>query len=117
MGKTFANRLISLRQERKISQDELAQALGIARSTIGMYEQGRREPDQDTLISIAKYFDVSSDYLVGLIKSRVDVDHKPDHDLADLGNRLNPDELALLVAYRNADYKTRWEILRELGVK
>lgn len=55
-----------LRKEKKISQGELAKQLGISASTIGMYEQGRRDPDTQTLLKLAKALDVSVDYLVGV---------------------------------------------------
>lgn len=48
-----------LREENGLTQAELAQALKIARSTIGMYEQGKREPDFESLEKIADYFNVS----------------------------------------------------------
>ncbi len=55
-----------LRKERKITQKELAQALDTSASAIGMYEQNRREPDNATIIKLAQFFRVSSDYLLGL---------------------------------------------------
>lgn len=51
-------RLKYLRKLDKITQQELATALGIAKSTISMYENGQREPDFETLESIADYFNV-----------------------------------------------------------
>lgn len=61
----FAQRLVSLRKERKFSQNALALALGYSRGQIANYELGSREPDFSTLIRIAEYFDVSIDYLIG----------------------------------------------------
>lgn len=61
---TFARRLTKLRQEQNLSQAELADRLGISRSTVGMYEQGHREPDLKSLGLIANYFGVSFDYLL-----------------------------------------------------
>ena len=53
----------SLRKSRNMTQEELAKALGVSRSTIGMYEQGKREPDFETEEKIADYFNVTLDYL------------------------------------------------------
>ena len=53
-----------LRTERNITQDELARALGVSRSTIGNYEQGIREPDFDMLEKIADYFNVNMSILL-----------------------------------------------------
>jgi transcriptional regulator with XRE-family HTH domain len=61
----FAKRLKELRKSKKMSQKELADILSVSPSTIGMYEQGRRKPDSDLLKILAKYFDVSIDYLLG----------------------------------------------------
>ncbi|SFP17364.1 helix-turn-helix domain-containing protein [Salibacterium halotolerans] len=61
----FKNRLIELRKNKKINQKELAEIIGVARTTYGMYEQGQRTPDYDTLQKIADYFEVSLDYLLG----------------------------------------------------
>lgn len=61
---TFAECLQELREDRDISRKDLAIVLNISVSTLGMYEQGRREPNIDMLIKIANYFDVSIDFLV-----------------------------------------------------
>lgn len=58
-------RLRKLRTEHKRSQQDVADFLGITRQGYGSYESGKTEPDHDTLIRIADYFEVSTDYLVG----------------------------------------------------
>lgn len=62
---SFAERLQELREDRDISRKELAAFLNISVSALGMYEQGRREPNIETLIRLADYFNVSIDFLVG----------------------------------------------------
>ena len=57
--------LKELRQKKHLTQLELSKALQISASSIGMYEQGRREPDNETLAKIADFFDVTIDYLLG----------------------------------------------------
>ena len=57
--------LKQLRAGKRISQFELSKALKISPSAVGMWEQGRREPDYEMLKRIADYFDVSADYLLG----------------------------------------------------
>lgn len=47
-----------------MSQLQLAEALHISASAIGMYEQGRRSPGLDVLIRMSRVFDVSLDYLI-----------------------------------------------------
>ena len=57
-------RLAQLRKERKISQVKLAMDLNTNQNTISRYETGEREADYATLIRIADYFNVSTDYLL-----------------------------------------------------
>ena len=57
--------LKKLRKEMDVTQSELGNILGVSPSTIGMYEQGRREPDRETLLKLANFFHVSTDYLLG----------------------------------------------------
>ena len=57
-------RIAALRRESGLSQAELAVALRISPSAVGMYEQGRREPAAETLVEIARIFGVSVDYLL-----------------------------------------------------
>ena len=54
-----------LRNAKGMTQEELADALGITRSRLSMYELGQREPDFETLEMIADYFNVDMDYLMG----------------------------------------------------
>lgn len=61
----FGNRLRQLRKEDNLTQKDLAAKLGLAFSTISMYERGIREPDFETTEAIADYFNVSMDFLLG----------------------------------------------------
>lgn len=54
-----------LRESRGITQAKLSSMLSISPSTVGMWEQGRRDPDYENLKRIADYFNVSTDYLLG----------------------------------------------------
>lgn len=58
-------RLRELRRIKGMTQLQLAREVGLSASAIGMYEQGRREPDNDTLARLCALFDVSSDFLLG----------------------------------------------------
>ncbi len=57
-------RIAMLRRDRKMSQGDLAGALGVSPSTVGMYEQGRREPSAAIIVALARLFQVSTDYLL-----------------------------------------------------
>lgn len=58
------NRIQELRKKKGLTQHDLATELGISSSTIGMYEQGRRDPDTKTLLRLASALNVSVDYLI-----------------------------------------------------
>lgn len=64
----FGNILKELRLEHGISQRKLGEALGVVNQTISFWETGSREPDLDTLVKIAQYFNVSIGYLLGFEK-------------------------------------------------
>ena len=55
----------NLRKDNDLTQGELAKKLGVAPSTVGMYERGQREPDFETLEKIADYFKVNMNTLLG----------------------------------------------------
>ena len=59
----FRFRLKELREEAHVSQAQLARAIGVSQSTVGMWESGRSVPEYKTLLRVADYFDVSVDYL------------------------------------------------------
>lgn len=63
-------RLKDLRDELQLDQKEMGEKLSLTPSAYGYYEQGRNEPSLETLIKIAKIFDVSTDYLLGLSNTR-----------------------------------------------
>ena len=56
----------SLRQEKGLTQKELAAKLGIGQSTVNGYEKGNREPIPEIIKAYSKYFGVSADYLLGI---------------------------------------------------
>lgn len=73
----FGNVLKTLRLKENLTQAQLAQKLGLTKSVISAYETGLRLPSYDILINIAKIFNVSTDYLLGL-------EHKKEIDLSGL---------------------------------
>lgn len=79
---TFGTRLQKLRKNKNMTQGDLASVFNISKSTIGMYEQDRNEPDFTTLCKIAKFFSVTSDYLLGLEnKVFYELRHGADHEI------------------------------------
>jgi len=64
-------RLKEVRKGRKITQDEVAQMLGTKKSAISLYENNKIEPGDKSKVIVAKYFNVSLDYLLGIIDTPV----------------------------------------------
>jgi len=62
----LSERLISLRKAEKMPQKEVADAIGIALRSLRYYESGERKPTSDIVISLANFFQVSADYLLGI---------------------------------------------------
>lgn len=65
MKSNLHNVLKELRNEKKQTQTELAEILHVSQKTYSNYENGKRQPNIETLIDMANYFRVSIDYLVG----------------------------------------------------
>lgn len=86
----FSERLKNLRKAKKLSQYELAERLGFSRGKLANYEQGTREPDFETLETIANFFDVSTDYLLGVTSGQ-----SHDKDELDIAKRLKQFEADL----------------------
>ena len=59
-------RIKALREDNDITQSAIANHLSIAQNTYSQYENGKREIPINMLVKICKYFDVSSDYILGL---------------------------------------------------
>ena len=68
MHNVFGQNLKDLRLEKGLGQIALAKALGVSKGLISLWENGLRDPGMNSLITIAKFFDVTIDYLAGLEK-------------------------------------------------
>ena len=58
-------RLKELRKAKNMTMKKLGEKIGVAESTISLYENGRRQPDHDTLLKLADFFGCSVDVLLG----------------------------------------------------
>lgn len=111
----YGLRLKQLREQAGYSQEELAKLLNTSRSRIGMYEQGRRQPDFEMQEAIADLFNVSFDYLFG--RSEQDILTEQLASLAD-GPEEIKDFLDFYTDYKHLDQKSRdavWNLLKSLG--
>lgn len=62
----FADKLKMLREEKELSQEQLAKILQVNQTTISTWELGKKLPDFINIVKISKFFGVTSDYLLGL---------------------------------------------------
>ena len=61
----FGEALLDLRRERGVNQSTLAQAIGVSKGIISLWENGLREPTLSNLLALADYFEITLDELVG----------------------------------------------------
>ena len=101
---TFKDMLKYLRNRDKLSQSELAEKLGVAKSTISMYEVGKREPDFETLEAIADLFNVDMNFLLGKDGSEND-----DHYYLNDETRQIAQE-----AFENPELRTLFKVARDI---
>ncbi len=68
--KEFSERLKELRAEKKVTQIKLAFETNLSKSAIAFWELGERIPNAQAVVTLAKYFEVSCDYLLGVSDER-----------------------------------------------
>lgn len=61
----FGTRLKQLRTEHKLTQEELGKKINVSKASISLYEKNLRDPSKDSLVTLANFFNVSTDYLLG----------------------------------------------------
>lgn len=98
------NRIKELRLGKELKQVELAQIIGMSQSSLSGYESGKIEPDQETLIRLSEFFDVSIDYLLGISNVKKaptleQVDAKELQRLKELVEHLTPEQQEELLRY------------------
>lgn len=103
---TFAQRLRDLRARENLTQQELADNTHIARSTLAMYEYGKRRPDFEILDKLADYFDVSFDYILGRSDNNTGYPGHTDNNTEYPRHLLSYAE-KILSAYKNASPDTQ----------
>lgn len=67
----FGTKLKALRKEQKLTQQQLAERIGVAKSVVSYYESGDRYPSYDVLVRIARIFHTTTDFLLDLSKDSV----------------------------------------------
>lgn len=69
-----STRLFELRKQNKLTQDEVAEKIGVSRLTYSRYENGERKPNLDIIKQLADIYGVSSDYLLNIESNTQDTD-------------------------------------------
>ncbi len=78
----MGGKLKTLRTEKKLTQKQVADQIGLAISAVSSYESGTRYPSYDVLVKLANIFHVSTDYLIGMTDTRnVDVTGLKDSEI------------------------------------
>ena len=79
----FGDKLKALRTSQKLTQQQLADRIGVAKSVVSYYESGDRYPSYAVLVRIAHVFHTSTDYLLDVKKEKIiDVTGLSDEDIA-----------------------------------
>lgn len=105
----LGERYRDLRKDRKLTQDDLAQYLGLTRSAINTWEQGLSIPSVNMIISLSQFYGVTTDYLLGLDNA----------DLVDITNLSSEDrvmvhDLVKRLSIPTKKMKKETEIIKEL---
>jgi transcriptional regulator with XRE-family HTH domain len=94
----FHERLRSLRLFKKMTLDDLAQALETTKTTLSRYENNKRIPDAEFIVRTTSFFKVSSDYLLGLSNNPATVTDLISSNRIQV-NGLNDEQIALVKRY------------------
>lgn len=92
---TFGERLAALRKARQLTQDGLAEALNVSQPKYNKWENDINRPDYETVVQIARFYNSTTDYLLGLD----DQPSRPDSDMYALTG-LEPQALKRLIEIR-----------------
>ncbi len=86
----FGNKLKELRNQNKMTQQQLAAQIGVTKSVISYYELQERSPSPEILLKLASVFHVSTDYLLGVSKDKaLDVSGLDEDDIAVLSSMIS----------------------------
>ncbi len=86
----LAARLRNLRTQKGLTQSQAANAIGVTRSVISLYENEMRQPSPDVIISLARLYNVTTDYLLGVDERRfVDVSGLNEQEIAAIVNMVD----------------------------
>lgn len=91
IAKTIGERIAALREADGITQTQLAARAGVSQGTVSQWERGARVPSGDAVVALARLFDTSADFLLGIVDEQI--------RLVPYFRDLTDDEQLLLQAY------------------
>ncbi len=102
----YYSRIRDLREDSDLTQEQLAETLDMHKTTYTNYEQGKHTVPFDFAVTIAKYYNVSLDYIAGLTNDKRGFSHsdltKEQKDLLRLMENLSPEEKKKTVSFLKA---------------
>ncbi len=105
MEVTIGKMISKLRLAQNLNQRELASLLSVSNGTVGMWETGKRQPDLNTVVKIATFFNVSVDYLLGI-----------DQEFEGNNDKLTAEEELLLQLFNGCDEECQNYLLAKAEV-
>ena len=102
----LAKRIQEVRKRKGLTQEQLARNLNVSKSTIAMWETGKRDPDSKMITFISDYFNVSADYLLG----NTDDPNPPRKKTAP--EKLDPDIVSIQRLHENLTPKDREKFMK-----
>lgn len=106
----MTNRIRELRRAKGITMKQLGIAVGLAESTISQYENGKRQPDNETLVKLSNFFGVTVGYVLGAEKSTpAETGKRAENDI-----NLTKAELDMIMKFRRLDDRGRSAVLNAL---
>ncbi|KXL54406.1 HTH-type transcriptional regulator ImmR [Anaerotignum neopropionicum] len=94
----FGEKIAKARKEKGLTQEQLAEMIGVAKSTLTGYEKGNREPDLLKIKKLISILDINPDYLFETERYKEQPNTQP---------TFSPDTLAVAAEYEAADSRTR----------
>ncbi|KJS85147.1 MAG: hypothetical protein JM58_09220 [Peptococcaceae bacterium BICA1-8] len=119
--KKISDRIKQLRQENNLTQEEFGKMFGIVKSTVSLYESNKSNPDDELKRKIAKHFNVSLDWLLGLSDKKqpnietkedkfiekISVHFRSDPNLNDEEKEILSEEVASFLRFRMDELKKK----------
>lgn len=112
MNLEFGKKLKKFRREKDMTQDELAQALGLSVQAISRYETGAAYPDIEMLPVIAGFFGTSVDELLGI--SGAMREKRMEEYKARLSKTTDSSERLSLLRLQHAEFPERWDVVNDM---